>query len=118
MALNVTQRVDEGFGILDLAGSLTLGPSLTAVRDAARHVMANGKLSGLILQVKDVKSVDSAGLGELTIVYTIATRQKLGIRLVGSTPSLRKMLDMTRLEELLRPSESMESAKRELLLNK
>jgi len=115
MALNVTQQVDEGFGVLHLAGSLTLGPLLTAVREAARQVLATGKLHGLILLVKDVKSVDSAGLGELTIVYTLATRQKLGIRLVGCTPSLLKMLDMTRLEELLRPFESMEGAKRDLL---
>jgi anti-anti-sigma factor len=115
MALNVTQRVDEGFGILQLAGSLTLGPSLGTLRDAARQVLANGKLSGLILQVTDVTSVDSAGLGELTIVYGFANRQRLGIRLVGSTPALLKMLEMTRLEELLPPAKDVPSAKRELL---
>ena len=77
--------------------------------------MATAKLSGLILQVGDVTSVDSAGLGELTIVYNFANRQSMGIRLVGSTPSLLKMLDMTRLEELLPPSKDMQSAKQELL---
>jgi anti-anti-sigma factor len=72
-------------------------------------------LSGVILQVGEVTSVDSAGLGELTVVYNFANRQRLGIRLVGSTQSLLKMLDMTRLEELLPPSKDMPSAKRELL---
>lgn len=96
-------------------GSLTLGPSLSALRETAKQVLANGKLSGLILQVNDVTNVDSAGLGELTIVYGFASRQRLGIRLVGSTPSLLKMLDMTRLEELLRPVKDMQSAKLELL---
>jgi anti-anti-sigma factor len=115
MALTVTQRTEEGFGILHLAGSLTLGPSLNALRETARQVLANGKLSGLILQVNEVTNVDSAGLGELTIVYGFASRQRLGIRLVGSTPSLLKMLDMTRLEELLRPVKDMQSAKQELL---
>ena len=115
MALNVTQRVDEGFGILQLAGSLTLGPSLNALRDAAKQVLTNGKLSGLILQMNEVTNVDSAGLGEMTIVYGYANRQRLGIRLVGSSPALLKMLDMTRLEELLRPSKDMQSAKQELL---
>jgi anti-anti-sigma factor len=115
MALTVTQRMEEGFGILQLAGSLTLGPSLNALREMAKQVLANGKLSGLILQVTEVTSVDSAGLGELTIVYGFANRQRLGIRLVGTTPSLLKMLDMTRLEELLRPAKDMQSAKQELL---
>jgi anti-anti-sigma factor len=115
MALTVTQRVEEAFGILHLAGSLTLGPSLNALREAARQLLANGKLSGLILEVSEVTNVDSAGLGELTIVYNFANRQRLGIRLVGSTPALLKMLDTTRLEELLPPSKDLPSAKRELL---
>jgi anti-anti-sigma factor len=115
MALNVTHRVEEGFGILQLAGSLTLGPSLNVLREAARQVLASAKLSGLILQVNEVTSIDSAGLGELTIVYGFANRQRLGIRLVGTTPSLLKMLDMTRLEELLPPAKDMQSAKQELL---
>ena len=115
MALTVTHRVEEGFGILHLAGSLTLGPSLNGLREAAKQVLASAKLSGLILQVEQVTSVDSAGLGELTIVYNFANRQRLGIRLVGTTPSLLKMLDMTRLEELLPPAKDMPSAKRELL---
>jgi anti-anti-sigma factor len=115
MALTVTHRVEEGFGVLHLAGSLTLGPSLNVLREAARQVLTSGKLSGLILQVSEVTSVDSAGLGELTVVYNFANRQRLGIRLVGSTQSLLKMLDMTRLEELLPPSKDMQSAKRELL---
>ena len=115
MALHVTQKVEDGFGVLHIVGPLTLGPSLNALRDAARQVLANSPLSGLILQVADVTSVDSAGLGELTIVYGFANRQRLGIRLVGSTPSLLKMLDMTRLEELLPPCKDMPSAKRELL---
>lgn len=115
MALTVTHKVEEGFGILHLAGSLTLGPTLNVLREVAKQVLASGKLNGLILQVGDVTSVDSAGLGELTIVYNFANRQRLGIRLVGSTQSLLKMLDMTRLEELLPPAKDMPSAKRELL---
>jgi anti-anti-sigma factor len=118
MALSVTQRIDDGFAILQLVGSLTLGPSLSNLRETAKQVLAGGKLSGLILQVDGVTGVDSAGLGELTIVYGFANRQRLGMCLVGSPPSLLKVLDMTRLEELLRPVKDMQSAKQELLDNK
>jgi len=117
MALTVTHKVDEGFGILHLTGNLTLGPSLNALREAARQVLAASKLKGLILEVGGVTTVDSAGLGELTIVYNFANRQGLGIRLVGTTASLLKMLEMTRLEELLPPAKDLPSAKRELLGN-
>src|SRR6476660_7598194 len=105
MALQITSRTEESFGILDLTGSLTMGPSLSALREAAREVLSGGELSGLMLGVGDVTTVDSAGLGELTIVYTFASKQKCPIRLVEVNPSLHKVLEMTRLDELLRAAE-------------
>ena len=118
MALSVTSRLDDGFGILHLRGRYAW-PLLAALREATRQLLANGnKLDGLILRVADVGSVDSAGLGELTIVYTFASRQKCEIRLIGVSDSLRKILEMTRLDELLRTSDNLEAAKRELRPNK
>jgi anti-anti-sigma factor len=114
MALQVTSRTEESFGILILTGSLTMGPSLGALREAAREVLSGGKLSGLILGVGEVTMVDSAGLGELTVVYTFASKQKCPIRLVGVNASLHKVLEMTRLDELLRAAVDVASAKKQL----
>jgi anti-anti-sigma factor len=114
MALQVTSRTEESFGILDLTGPLTMGPSLSALREAAREVLSSGKLSGLILGMGEVTTVDSAGLGELTIVYTFASKQKCPIRLVGVRPSLHKILEMTRLDELLRAATDVATAKKQL----
>ncbi len=114
MALQVTSKTEESFGILNLTGSLTLGPSLGALREAALEVLSGGKLSGLILRVGEVTTVDSAGLGELTVVYTFASKQKCPIRLVEVNPSLHKILEMTRLDELLRAAADVASAKKQL----
>jgi anti-anti-sigma factor len=114
MKLSVTPRVEERFGILHLAGPLTLSPSLSSLRDATRQILSSGNLAGLILGMKDVTTVDSAGLGELTIVYTFASRQNCSIRLVGVSPSLHKMLEMTRLDELLVTADDWTSAKSQL----
>jgi len=114
MALQVTSKTEESFGILNLTGSLTLGPSLGALREAALEVLSGGKLSGLILRVGEVTTVDSAGLGELTVVYTFASKQKCPIRLVEVNPSLHKILEMTRLDELLRAATDVASAKKQL----
>ncbi|HEY6988161.1 MAG TPA: STAS domain-containing protein, partial [Bryobacteraceae bacterium] len=59
-------------------------------------------------------TVDSAGLGELTVVYTFASKQKCPIRLVEVNPSLHKILEMTRLDELLRAATDVASAKKQL----
>jgi anti-anti-sigma factor len=114
MALNVTSRLEDNFGILQLEGALTLGPSLSALREAARKVLNAADLCGLILRVGDVTTVDSAGLGELTIVYTFASKRKCPIRLVGVSPGLHKMLEMTRLDELLQAADDLASAKEQL----
>ena len=114
MSLSVKSRVEDNFAILDLAGSLTLGPTLTTLRQVAKDALGNGKLIGMILRVGEVTSTDSAGLGELTIVYTFASRLGCPVRLVGATPSLRKMLEMTRLDELLLAADDATSAKRQM----
>jgi anti-anti-sigma factor len=112
--LNVTSRVEDGVAIFELSGSLTLGPSLSTLREQARHVLGANKVSGVILRVADVTVTDSSGLGELTVLYTMATNRKCPIRLVEVRPSLKKMLEMTRIDELLPAVNSVSSAKAEL----
>jgi anti-anti-sigma factor len=114
MKLSVTPKMEEQFGILHLAGSLTLSPSLSSLRDATRQILSSGNLAGLILGMSGVTTVDSAGLGELTIVYTFATRRNCGIRLVGVSAGLHKMLEMTRLDELLVTAADLTTAKDQL----
>ena len=114
MALNVTSRIEDGFAILDLTGTLTLGPTLSKLRDTTRAVLADKKIGGLILHVGGINVVDSSGLGELTVVYTIAANRNCRLRLVEVTPNLRRMLDMTRIDELLPSSATIASAKSEI----
>lgn len=114
MAFNVKTRSEDDFGVIELSGPLTLSPGLTTLREAARKVLGAPKLSGLILNVEGVTTADSAGLGELTVVYTFASRCSCPMRLVGATPALLKMLEMTRLEDLFHPVDSVMLAKRQM----
>jgi anti-anti-sigma factor len=114
LPLSVTNRFEDGFAILELSGSLTLGPSLSTLRESARQAFNTNKISGVILRVADVTVTDSAGLGELTVVYTMATNRNCGIRLVDVSASLKRMLEMTRIDELLPTSRSLSDAKAEL----
>jgi anti-anti-sigma factor len=112
--LTVTSHVEDGFAILELSGSLTLAPSLTTLRDNARQVLGIGNLSGIILRVSQVMQADSAGLGELTVIYTMATKRGCPIRLVEASPSLRKMLELTHLDGLLPTTSDVTAAKAEM----
>jgi len=106
--------VEDGFAIFELSGSLTLSPSLSNLRENARQTFSANKLSGVILRVADVTTTDSAGLGELTVVYTMATNRNCPIRLVDVSASMKRMLEMTRIDELLPTSNSLAEAKAEL----
>jgi anti-anti-sigma factor len=114
MPLNVRTHVEDGFAVFQLAGSLTLSPSLNNLRNTARELLTGTKLKGVILNVGDVTAADSAGLGELTVVYTIASRHGSPIRLVAVPVHLQKMLGMTRLDGLLPSARDIAAAKAEI----
>jgi anti-anti-sigma factor len=114
MPLTVTQRVEDDIGILELSGTLTLGPSLAGLRTTARQLIQSQKLRGLIVQVGAVTQTDSSGLGELTVVYTLATQKGCPLRLVNVRPELHKLLELTRIDGLLTTSGDLASAKSEM----
>jgi anti-anti-sigma factor len=112
--LIITPRVEDEIGILEVSGGLMLGPSLSGLRNSARQLLDGHKLKGLIVDAHAVKQTDSAGLGELTVVYTITTKKNCPLRLVGVRPELRKVLELTRLDGLMPIAEDLETAKREM----
>jgi anti-anti-sigma factor len=114
LPLNIASRVEEGVAILELSGSLTLSPQLNALRRAAREALDNSNVSGLILQVAGVTAADSSGLGELTVVYSFASKRRCPILLVDVNPTLRSMLEMTHLDGLLPAASDMSTAKKQL----
>jgi anti-anti-sigma factor len=68
----------------------------------------------LIVQVGAVKQTDSSGLGELTVVYTLATAKRCPVRLVAANNDMRKILVVTRLDRVLPVSDDLETAKDEI----
>jgi anti-sigma B factor antagonist len=114
MPLTINSRFEDNFAVLELAGTLTLGPWLSTVRETARRTLDRNKVAGMILSVAEVTSVDSAGIGELTVVYTLATKRGCPIMLVEVSPTLHKMLEVTHLDALLPAANNVASAKKQL----
>jgi anti-anti-sigma factor len=112
MPLSITSRPDRNFQVITLTGNLTLGPHLKTVQQTVRSVLESASPDGLVLDVAGIKYADSAGLGELTVVYTLCTQRKCVLILVGVPHQLRQMLDLTRLDALLPAAADIEAAKR------
>lgn len=110
MPLTVNSKLENQIAILDLEGSLTLGPSLQSVREAVKRHLGESGLRGIVLNVSRVPMADSAGLGELTVVYTLAARAGARVALMGVRPNLLTMLEVTHLDALLPSAASLEEA--------
>jgi len=73
-SLSINSRLDRNVYILTVTGQLTLGPHLRNLQQAARTALESSTPEAVILDVAGVRYADSAGLGELTIVYSLCTR--------------------------------------------
>jgi anti-sigma B factor antagonist len=96
MALNIKTRQEGNVTILDLSGKVTLGENTGILREELRSLMAQGN-KNIILNMKDVGYVDSAGLGELVGAYTTAMNQGGAVKLLHLQGKMRDLLQITKL---------------------
>lgn len=94
MAINERKRNDVT--ILDLKGKITIGAAEEALRDAVHRVLAAGAQK-LLLNLKDVSTIDSSGVGELVSSYTSATNRGAKIKLANLPPKINDILTITQL---------------------
>jgi len=73
MEFKLTTRRADAVVIVDLAGRITAGDALTALRQTIRDEVAKGN-NKILLNLKDVSYVDSSGLGELIMALGTVTQ--------------------------------------------
>lgn len=112
MALTVTSEMEDEIAVLTLVGNLTLGPHLRQVREAVSRVLATNRPRGMVVDASRLVAVDSAGLGELTIVYSLTAKQGCPVFLSGAPPNLTAALEMTHLDALLPAATNVLEARR------
>lgn len=94
MNVNVRQRDDVS--ILDLKGRITIGSGEVALRNAVQEVLNSGAKKVLI-NMKEVSTIDSSGIGELVSAYTTATNRGAKLRLANLPAKVSDILTITQL---------------------
>jgi anti-sigma B factor antagonist len=94
MKVNVRQR--DGVTILDLKGKITIGVGDVALRNAVQEAI-NGGSTRVIINLKDVTTIDSSGVGELVSAYTTATNRGVKLRLENLPSKVSDILQITQL---------------------
>ncbi|HYH44135.1 MAG TPA: STAS domain-containing protein, partial [Thermoanaerobaculia bacterium] len=80
MKANVRQR--DGVTILDLKGKITIGSGDLELRNAV-HDAVNGGAKNILVNLSEVTTIDSSGVGELVSSYTTVTNRGARLRLVS-----------------------------------
>jgi len=94
MRVNVRQR--EGVTILDLKGKITIGVGDVALRDAIHEALSAGAMK-ILVNLEDVSTIDSSGVGELVSSYTTVTNRGGKLRLLNLPPKVADILQITQL---------------------
>jgi anti-sigma B factor antagonist len=94
MKVNVRQR--DGVTILDLKGKITIGVGDVALRNAVQDAINNGATK-VVINLRDVSTIDSSGVGELVSAYTTATNRGVKLRLANLPAKVTDILQITQL---------------------
>lgn len=104
-------KTPSAHAVVRMSGRLTLGPHLLDFGRRATELLGSRTGPGLLLDVSAVSDVDSAGLGELVILYTTAGEHHRRLCLVGASARFVQLLETTRLSGILPHFADEEAAK-------
>lgn len=82
--------------VVDLAGKITLGEASGMVRGTIKELVGAGS-KDILLNLKDVTYIDSAGLGELVGSYATITNIGGHIKLLHTQGKVQDLLAVTKL---------------------
>jgi anti-sigma B factor antagonist len=95
--------------VLALRGPLALGCGDALLRRSVQEILARG-VRNLVLDLREVPSVDSTGIGELVSAFASARNRGARLVLTGPSRKVRDILAVTRLHSVFDCYETVEEA--------
>jgi anti-sigma B factor antagonist len=96
MKTSVTTRDVNDVKIIELHGKITIGAGDLQMREAIHAALAGG-CTKILVEMKDVTTIDSSGVGELVGCYTTATNKGAKLKLLSLPPKISDVLTVTQL---------------------
>jgi anti-sigma B factor antagonist len=96
MSLKFEERRVGDVSIVDLSGRITLGEGSGTVRGAIKELVTSGRKQ-ILVNLRNVSYLDSAGLGELVGAYATVTSTGGEIKLLHPQAKVHDLLQVTKL---------------------
>lgn len=94
--MKISVRHREGVTILEPKGKVTIGVGDIALRDAVYEAINAGS-NNILINLKEVSTMDSSGIGELVAAYTTVTNGGGTLKLFSLPPKIHDILQITQL---------------------
>jgi anti-sigma B factor antagonist len=95
--------------VVDLSGMFTLGESSAVLRHAVLDLIGK-RQDKIVLNFRDVTTIDSAGVGELVAAYTEIKRIEGRVKLLNPPKKVCDMLELTQLSKVFQVYADEQSA--------
>jgi anti-sigma B factor antagonist len=96
MTVRMTNSEVDGVSVVELDGRIVLGEESNSLRENLISMIAEGKKK-IVLNMADIKYIDSAGLGTLVAAHLSAKNAGASIRLCNLGQKFHEVLQLTKL---------------------
>jgi anti-sigma B factor antagonist len=96
MTVRMTNCEVDGVSVVTLDGRIVLGEESTSFREKLKSMIAEGKKK-IVLNMANIKYIDSAGLGTLVAAHLSAKNQGASVRLSNLGDKFHEVLQITKL---------------------
>jgi anti-sigma B factor antagonist len=96
MSVEMTNREVNGVSVVALDGRIVLGEESNSIREKLKNLVAEGKKK-IVLNMANIKYIDSAGLGTLVAAHVSAKTQGASVRLCHLGRKFYEVLQITKL---------------------
>ncbi len=97
--MDISVRNRSSVQVLQLRGDLRLGDAVDKFRETTEELIAAGE-SRFVLNLTEIRMIDSSGIGALMRLLTSASKQNGGVRLVNPSEFAIKTLKLVGLLRL------------------
>lgn len=107
--MKIPARHTSGVTILEPKGKITIGVGDVALREAV-HEAVDAGATKILIDLGEVSTIDSSGIGELVAAYTTVTNRGGNLKLLNLPPKVQDILQITQLVTVFDVLESEEDA--------
>jgi anti-sigma B factor antagonist len=86
----------DGVSVVELEGRIVMGEESSSLREKLKSLVAAGKKK-IVLNMANIKYIDSAGLGTLVAAHVSAKTQGASVRLCNLGQKFHEIMQVTRL---------------------